>query len=158
MLDLYAGTGALGLEALSRGAAHATFVERGKDAVLALRNNIASLDVTARARVVVGSVDRAASLLGVTLGDAGASAFDLIFADPPYADVPTGSVARALAALASAELISFGGCVVLEHAHADAPPDVTGLTRGETRRYGDTALTFYEAPARRAAAPLATGS
>jgi 16S rRNA (guanine966-N2)-methyltransferase len=134
VLDLYAGTGALGLEALSRGAAHATFVERGREALDALRANIAALDLAALAHVARGTVESAASRLE--------GPFDLVFVDPPYADVPSGAVAAALARVRGA--LAAGATVVLEHASRDRPPELPGLSRGESRRHGDTTLTFYE--------------
>ena len=136
VLDLYAGTGALALEAISRGAAEATVVEFAKDALAAIRANIAMLDVADRVRVVAGRVERAASLL-----TAGAP-FDLVFADPPYIDAIT-SAPRALAALAAAKLFAPGALVVLEHASRDAAPVIAGLLLETTRRYGDSALAFY---------------
>jgi 16S rRNA (guanine966-N2)-methyltransferase len=133
VLDLYAGTGALGLEALSRGAAHVTFVERGRAALEALRANVEALGVQAATAIVRGAVDGAE---GRVRGP-----FDLVFADPPYADVGSGVVARSLARFVGA--LSPDAVVVVEHASADAPPAVAGLALHDSRRYGDTTLTLY---------------
>jgi 16S rRNA (guanine966-N2)-methyltransferase len=137
VLDLYAGTGALGLEALSRGAAHATFVERAKEAQAALRANVAALGVGDRARILASPVE----LLPKLLGDD--APFDLVLADPPYADVSSGTAPRALSALVHARLVANGALVVLEHAHKDAAPSIAGLDLEDARRYGDTSLAFY---------------
>ena len=136
VLDLYAGTGALALEALSRGAASATLVESSKEAADAARHNVDTLGLAARARVVLGDVAR-------TLARASA-AHDLVFADPPWALVDDGTLARDLSTLAARGTLAPGGTLVLEHSARSGPPDLAGLERGATRRYGDTALTFYK--------------
>jgi len=94
VLDLYAGTGALALEALSRGAAHATFVEEGRDALVALRGNIAELGVAKKAAVLAMSVERASRVLARV---AEADRFTLVFADPPYKLVQGGEFVRTFA-------------------------------------------------------------
>ena len=138
VLDLYAGTGALALEALSRGAAAATLVESSREALVALRANVATLAVGDRASVVAGDV-RAASPRLVRAGP-----FDLLLADPPWALVDAGESTLAIAGLVSAGALAEGGLVVLEHSSRTAPPDIAGLVRRDTRRYGDTALAFYK--------------
>jgi 16S rRNA (guanine966-N2)-methyltransferase len=138
VLDLYAGTGALALEALSRGAASATLVESSRDALAAARANVASLGLEGRAHVVAGDVR------GVARRLARAGPFDLVLADPPWALVDAGDAARALADLAAARVLAADAQVVLEHAARSSAPAIEGLVRGETRRYGDTALTFYK--------------
>ncbi len=138
VLDLYAGTGALALEALSRGASGAVLVESSRDALAALRANVATLDLSARAQVV------AADVRGVARRLAGGAPFDLVLADPPWALVDAGEAHESLAAVVAAGLLAPDARVVLEHAARSQPPDVAGLERGETRRYGDTALTFYK--------------
>jgi len=139
VLDLYAGTGALGLEALSRGAAHATLVERGREALAAIRANVEALREERRTRVLAMPVSRATTALG---GDR----FDLVFADPPYADVAKGTTRDELAPIVEAHLAPDAR-VVVEHASADGPPAIDGLATLETRRYGDTSLTFYASEA-----------
>jgi 16S rRNA (guanine966-N2)-methyltransferase len=137
VLDLYAGTGALALEALSRGAAHATLVECAKDALVAARANVAALGVVDFTRIVAAKVERAAPLLAAD------APFDLVFADPPYADAVTAAP-RAIAALVRAGLFASGARVVLEHAARDRAPDVEGLAASASRRYRDSALAFYD--------------
>jgi 16S rRNA (guanine(966)-N(2))-methyltransferase RsmD len=133
VLDLYAGTGALALDALSRGAERATLVESGRDALAAIRANVASLDLAARACVVATSVERAAAAI------ADDAPFDLVFADPPYADL--ADAALAIAALAST--FARDVTLVLEHASKDAPPEIAGMILDTSRRHGDTQISFY---------------
>jgi 16S rRNA (guanine966-N2)-methyltransferase len=136
VLDLYAGTGALALEALSRGAAHATLVESSREALAALRANVAALGQHAQTRIVAGDVRPSVPRL--------TQRFDLVLADPPWALVDEGQPQRVLAKLAQSGGLADHATVVLEHAARTAPSDVEGLIVVETRRYGDTALTFYK--------------
>ncbi len=127
VLDLFAGSGALGLEALSRGAAHASFVEVGAASLAAIRGNIARLGVADRATVVRGDAMRFIDRL-----DAGA--FDLALADPPY------SIPFAERLVAAFRTRPFAALLAVEHsAEVDPGGD-------DTRRYGDIALTFCYAP------------
>jgi 16S rRNA (guanine966-N2)-methyltransferase len=138
VLDLYAGTGALGLEALSRGAAAATLVEFAPPALAVLRANIASLGVEDRARVVALDVSRALRAV------CSAGPFDLVVIDPPWLLVDRGEAQRVLSSLALDGLLTPAAWVVLEHSARSPPPDAGPLVRTETRAYGDTALTFYK--------------
>ena len=140
-LDLYAGTGALGLEALSRGASSVAFVESRRAALDALRQNILSLGVTERTLVVARPVERAVAALSA------AAPFDLAFADPPYAALSTGEAAHALGAILGPPILSPGARVIVEHASSSSPPGWASLELCETRRYGDTSLSFYEVAA-----------
>jgi 16S rRNA (guanine966-N2)-methyltransferase len=141
VLDLYAGTGALAIEALSRGAAHATMVERDRNALAALRANVQALELRDSVRIVATPVERAARSLEP-------GSFDVVFVDPPYADVTTGTAIRALEDVIRAGVLAEGATVVLEHAPArgkeEEGPPVEGLVRTDTRTYGDTCLSFYE--------------
>ena len=130
VLDLFAGSGALGLEALSRGAEHAVFVEQAPAALAVLRANLQALDAEERAEVVRGDAVKYVQGLG-------AGAFDLAFADPPYGQGLARAVAEAFARTPFAALL----CV--EHGRDDAVPELPGA---RTRRYGDTSLTFIPAP------------
>ncbi len=134
VLDLYAGTGALGLEALSRGASHVTFVERRREALAAIRTNVASLGVLAQSELMPRTVHAALAAL--------AGPFELIFADPPYADVQSGVAAEVMSGLA--RLLGEGSVFVLEHGKKAAAPSIAGLGCVDSRTYGDTALVFYE--------------
>lgn len=134
VLDLYAGTGALGIESLSRGAASAIFVESARPAIAALRENLATLDLTARSRVIADPVDRAAR----RLAEDPSLAFDLVFADPPYDDVDD-----ALSALETlAPVLAPEARVILEHASRRPPRPSPTFTTVRTRTYGDTSLAF----------------
>lgn len=136
VLDLYAGTGALGLEALSRGARRATFVERRREALAALKGNLEALGVAADAQVVARSVESVGAEL--------APPFDVVFVDPPYADVQSGAAPRALSRLLERGLLaSEDALVVLEHSSKTPPPELAGVALVETRTYGDTQISFY---------------
>lgn len=133
VLDLFAGSGALGLEALSRGALYATFVDSAREAQVAVARNIEALGVTDRARLLRCDWQAAISRLGVD-----GALFDLVFLDPPYR---LGQADRMLEALRVSGLLSPDARVVYEHAKA-SPPDTAAWTVADTRRYGDTVITF----------------
>lgn len=135
VVDFFAGTGALGLEALSRGATFATFVESDRRALEALAHNLDALGERARARVVPLAASRAA----IALAGEGAT---LVFCDPPYAEL--ASAVELLASAARGRVLGDDATVVLEHASRDAPRvDATCLQATDARRYGDTTLSFY---------------
>jgi 16S rRNA (guanine966-N2)-methyltransferase len=135
VLDLFAGTGALGLEALSRGAAHVSFVERDPRAIAVIADNVARCGVGARAAVIRAAVER--------VGDRLAGDFDLILADPPYdIDDPAALLAVFVPRLAP------GGLLVLEHAKRRAAPQrLDGLTLFRTVLSGDSALSLFSCAA-----------
>lgn len=139
VLDLFAGTGAVGIEALSRGAARVVFVERDPAALRVLRANLAALGATrSQARVVAGD---AIGVLGPLAGQEGS--FDVVFLDPPYTTALAG---RTLPALVAAGICREGGEVVVQHSTRTALPAVEGLVpHRRPRRFGDTALTFLRA-------------
>jgi 16S rRNA (guanine966-N2)-methyltransferase len=132
LLDGYAGTGAVGIEALSRGAAHATFVERDRRAQALIADNLAHCGVPPDAYAIIrASVARA-------LDDLHAASFDIMIFDPPYDE----DVADVLAA--AAPRLAAGGVLVLEHARRRPAPERAGaLTRTREVASGDSALTFY---------------
>jgi 16S rRNA (guanine966-N2)-methyltransferase len=136
VLDLYAGSGALGLEALSRGAASALFVESDRRAAAVIAQNVESLGVT-------GAVVRCGQVASV-LAAGSVRPADLVFADPPY-DVPAADVEAVLAALADRGWVAPGAVVVVER--STSGPTLTwpsGWTVGRDRRYGDSRLEFAE--------------
>jgi 16S rRNA (guanine966-N2)-methyltransferase len=141
VLDLFAGTGALGLEALSRGASRAVLVEHDRGALKAIADNVAALGATDDVSVI------AADALGPALTRAGRlGPFSLLFCDPPYRIVQA-RVAAALARLGRAGSIEFGAALVWEHAAGSRPPIPDGFARESDYRYGDTAVTllrYYE--------------
>jgi 16S rRNA (guanine966-N2)-methyltransferase len=130
VLDLFAGSGALGLEALSRGAEHAVFVEQAPAALRVLRENLRALGAEGRAEVVRADAVRHAAGLG-------AGAFDLAFADPPYGQGLAEAVAECFAR------VPFAALLTIEHGAGDRLPELPGARE---RRYGDTRLTFLPAP------------
>jgi 16S rRNA (guanine(966)-N(2))-methyltransferase RsmD len=141
VLDLYAGTGALGLEALSRGAASVVFVERDHAPLSALRRNIKELGVGDRASVIGADVCTALRRLASAGGPAGAQGpFNWIFLDPPYVKETEG----VLAELSGSGLLAPCAVVVLEHDRRNRPPESVGhLFLTDRRQYGDTELSFY---------------
>jgi 16S rRNA (guanine966-N2)-methyltransferase len=130
VVDLFAGSGALGLEALSRGAEHVTFVERAHSALRVLRANVALLDAAASCTIAAQDVHR-------YLKRVAAGAFDVALADPPYG---TGDAHRLLSAFADTP---FAKELWLEHRWRE---DLPLPPSARTRRYGDTALTTVPAP------------
>ncbi len=134
VLDLYAGTGALGIEALSRGCEGAVFVEKDRAARNAIFENLRRTGSAEQAEVVAGEVGR------VVEGMAGRGRrFDLIFADPPYR-ILRSEVGGILGRLG--ELLRPGGRVVIEG--GEAPPEDVFGRKGATRRYGGTFVTVFE--------------
>ena len=131
VLDLFAGTGALGLEALSRGAAQAVFVENGRTALGLLRQNITLCDVSDRARIL----QRDARKIGACPG----AAATLVFLDPPYGKA-LGEAA--LAAALAGGWIAPGALVVWEESAAITPPAAFALC--DERRYGETVIRILE--------------
>ena len=136
--DLYAGSGALGFEALSRGAAHALFVESDAKAVAALRRNAAALGVAEAARIVGAPVERA-------LAAAPEEPYDLVVADPPYA-LGDDAVRGMLAALVEYGWLAPDAVVVVERATRSGElPSVAGIAEVRARRYGETTLWYGRA-------------
>jgi 16S rRNA (guanine966-N2)-methyltransferase len=134
-LDLYAGSGAVGIEAASRGAARVTCVERDARAHGVLRSNIESLAV----RVVEVSTAPVERLLG----DKAVAPYDVVYVDPPYAD-PVDAV---LAMLVAGGWLTDAAVVVVERATRDTPPAwPRGLVLDRSRRYGDTTLWYGRRP------------
>jgi 16S rRNA (guanine(966)-N(2))-methyltransferase RsmD len=132
VIDAYAGTGAVGIEALSRGAAHVTFIELDARAVRLIETNLARCGVKERYAIIRAGFAGAARRL------AGEQA-DIIFLDPPYGPAALGDALEAASALASPATI-----VVIEHARRDAAPESAGaLVRARVLTSGDSALAFY---------------
>ena len=148
VLDAFAGTGAVGIEALSRGAAHVTFVEEDRRAVRLIESNLAHCGVKDRYAIIRAGFAGFAQNepKAPALSDAGAGApaewngFDVLFLDPPYGQATlTGSLEHASA------LVGPGSLLVIEHARRDeAPVEVPGLRRTRQLLAGDSALSFYD--------------
>ncbi len=132
VLDLFAGTGALGLEALSRGAAHGTFVENGRAGIRLIRENLRTLDAADQADLIVADARR------LPKTDAPC---DLLFLDPPYGK---GLGAQALAAAHRGGWLAAKALVVWEENTEQSAPE--GFSVEDSRRYGDTWITFLRAP------------
>ncbi|HHW13801.1 MAG TPA: 16S rRNA (guanine(966)-N(2))-methyltransferase RsmD [Firmicutes bacterium] len=141
VLDLFAGTGSLGIEALSRGAARAVFVERDRSALRVLRENLLATGFADRAQV--WARDAMAILAGDGSGGGGAvGPFDLVFLDPPYGSGLAELAVRRLGE--RADLLSPGAVVVAEHSNHQALPEKAGgLALRRRQRYGETVVSFY---------------
>lgn len=136
VLDICAGTGSLGIEALSRGAASCCFIECDRNALAALRRNLSAAHCKERASVMEMDVHKAMRLLAARV-----ARFDLVFFDPPYA---SGLYATVPEALSELSLLAEKGLFIAECAARDSLPDRLGrLVKDERRVYGDTALEFY---------------
>jgi 16S rRNA (guanine966-N2)-methyltransferase len=132
VLDLYAGSGAMGLEALSRGAAAVVFVEADGDAVRAIERNLDKLRLTG-ARIV-----RANATTGLAQEAAAGRKYDLVLLDPPYAMTEYDTLARYLP-----RVLAEDGLLVLESS-ARTEPALEGLAVRTTRKYGSTRVTVFE--------------
>jgi len=145
-LDLYAGSGAVGMEALSRGAAGVDFVEQGPAALKVLRANLARLGLTAGFRIHVGSVGTWLRRFGPGGKQGPSQVFEVVFLDPPYDAVQEYAATLGLLGGASARLLAPGGLVIAEHRRKERLDERYG-TLGRTRllEQGDAALGFYAA-------------
>ena len=139
VLDGFAGSGALGLEALSRGAAFVAFVESEPEGVVAIRDNLAKVDndlPPGAWRVVHAPMERGLRILAES-----EAPFDLVLLDPPYR---TDDGKKALNALGQCAILADTGLVSLEHDQRTALPMTIGpLQQQKRHRYGDTVLSFY---------------
>lgn len=134
-LDLFAGSGAMGIEALSRGASTATFVENDKAALNVIKTNIRNCGFTDFSRVIPGNVF---SVLRKLQGEQ----FDLIYVDPPYS---TKLGTEVLTQLIDYQLLTAGSLVMVETRRADhVTVDISELKQVTVREYGDTAVCFFE--------------
>ena len=134
VLDLFAGSGALGIEALSRGAAGVTFVDREPRGLAILRQNLDALDLKARAHVVRGDVVRWLETSPDQVKQAG-----FVFMDPPYEDPVLDRALRAI------DRVPTGATVVVEHSRRQELPALTRLQVDRQRRYGDTMVSVLRA-------------
>ena len=131
-LDLFAGAGGIGIEALSRGAARVTFVDASRDSLQSIKQNIGELDFGERAEVVFA---KAESFLKKPSGP-----YDIIFLDPPYAE----ELAPLLTLIAGSELMKQDAIVIAEHFKKQPSPERAGaLALSRQAKYGDTVLAFY---------------
>lgn len=136
VLDLYSGTGALAIEALSRGAARAVLVEKDRGSKAVIEANLEGLGLESKAELFFSDVTRTLARLA-----SHGQRFDLVFADPPYAEAEV-QLKAVLAALPP--LLNEDARVVLEHGRrTDSPKPPPGLVFEDSRRYGETVLSFY---------------
>ena len=139
-LDLYAGSGAVGLEALSRGAGQVVFVERDPRCAKSIERNVANMELTGQ----TGEVLRQDIL--ASLGRLRGRSFDLIFAGPPYKDDqkrPLNLTAPTRDAVRRGSLLAPGGILVIQHHKTDQPPPDQGLRLFRREKYGDSLVDFY---------------
>ncbi|MCX7625499.1 MAG: 16S rRNA (guanine(966)-N(2))-methyltransferase RsmD [Candidatus Sumerlaeaceae bacterium] len=137
VLDLFAGAGSLGLEALSRGAQSCTFVERTEAALIALKSNIEKLNYGDKAHVVRAEVIKWLQMQKTT----GWPLFNIVFCDPPY---DTGLASSSLQHIALHLPLHVGATVVIQSSPREQMPDHSErLRRYRTQKYGDTVLHFY---------------
>ncbi len=143
VLDLFAGTGALGLEALSRGASRVLFVDRSRQVVRELRRRLARLGLADSDAIDVFAADARTAVR--RLAGRHPQIFDLVFLDPPYAGEEREST---LTELFSSRILSPRARVVVEGPTGHPLPPLPGVCRTDERRYGDTLLTWLEATSR----------
>jgi 16S rRNA (guanine(966)-N(2))-methyltransferase RsmD len=136
ILDIFAGTGSLGIEALSRGADSAVFVDKSSECFRTIKENLAHTKLESEATVVVGDVFAALNKFSKNN-----KKFDIIFLDPPYGK---GLVEETLKSIAENDIIMPEGIIVAEHDASDkVPEEVGGLARYRWEKYGDTVISFY---------------
>jgi 16S rRNA (guanine(966)-N(2))-methyltransferase RsmD len=137
VLDLYAGTGAVGIEALSRGAARVTFVENAKPAISVIRANLASLKVTTNF-----SIEPRSAAAAIERFSKSAAKFDIIFLDPPYE--AEHEYEKTLTALGKGMLLAEGALIIAEHRSRDSLAEHYGLLkRTRVLKQGDAGLSFF---------------
>ncbi len=135
VLDLFAGTGAMGIEALSRGAAAAVFIENQKSSLEALRKNLSTCRLEGISEVLAQEAEE-----GLRVLEGRGRSFDLIFLDPPYGK---GLARRTLAGLAESRLLKPETLIVAEHSPAEEVGEIFPLERADFRKYGGTCISFF---------------
>ncbi|HSU90164.1 MAG TPA: 16S rRNA (guanine(966)-N(2))-methyltransferase RsmD [Sporolactobacillaceae bacterium] len=140
VLDIFAGSGSLGIESLSRGASFVNFIDSSRDAAAAIRDNLAQLGLADRARVIVSDVRRALAELGGSR-----ETFDLVFVDAPFKDDMSAEV---ITLLGSLDLVAPGGWIVVEQSKRapDAPVAPSDHERVLVATIGDHRIAFYRRP------------
>lgn len=136
ILDLFAGTGNLGLEALSRTAQYATFIDCSKIAVELVAKNATLLNFQDRVTIIQDDVFKAIAAFARNQ-----SKFDVIFADPPYNHYLSSKI---LSAIASHDILNSGGAIILEHDRNDVPIDIQGFSLLKRKIAGETGISLYE--------------
>ena len=135
VLDIFAGSGAYGLEALSRGAEEAVFIEKDRECSKVIAENIAVLGVSERANIMTGDAEKGVARL------AGDRRFDLVFADPPF---NKGMTKNILIMINQYDILNPSGSVVIEHHQAEVLPDAEGeLSIRKQKTYGDIRISIF---------------
>lgn len=134
VLDLFAGTGAVGIEALSRGASVAVFVEAWKPAALTIRKNLEHCKLNDKARIIEDRVSSAIRRLNKN-----AKCFDLVFVDPPYLK---NFVNSTLTQLSKSRILGENSQIIVEHHPKEPIKDIEGLVLTDSRKYGQTLIDF----------------
>jgi len=135
VLDLYAGTGALGIEALSRGAASAVFIDRHKTALSVIQKNISACNLVNRSKIIRWNI-----LANLNCLKSSVHRFDLAFLDPPY---DTGAIPKSMHNLHASGALEKGAEVVIEHsAREEIVEPLSGFDISAQRRYSDTVFSF----------------
>ncbi|MBN1446085.1 MAG: 16S rRNA (guanine(966)-N(2))-methyltransferase RsmD [Candidatus Omnitrophica bacterium] len=137
VLDLFAGTGALGIEAVSHGAQEVFFVESDRDAVNSIRKNIEYLNISDICTVKKGKAEKVIETLEN-------EKFDLIIADPPY-DYPGNKILHILQSIAGLKVAGDEGIIVFEHGDRDKLPEVEGLAVYKEKTYGKSMVSYLKA-------------
>ena len=135
-LDLFSGSGAVGIEALSRGAAHCCFVDNESIALSAIKRNLDKTKLSARAEVLRSDAVGVARVLSRQN-----KAFDIVFLDPPYDNALAKPAADAVLA---GGLLAEGGLLIIEHRAQEEAPVIEGLRLSKQKRYGAAAISIYE--------------
>jgi 16S rRNA (guanine966-N2)-methyltransferase len=136
VLDIFAGTGSLGIEALSRGAKRAVFIDKSPECCGVIKENTAHTKLTDRAEVYAAGFEYAVERLRRT-----GRKFDIVFLDPPYSK---NFIQEALKIMTNNDIMVDNGIIAAEHRVSDKLPEsIGGFEATGTRRYGDTAITFY---------------
>lgn len=143
-LDVFAGTGAVGIEALSRGALEAVFIERHGPAAKLIRRNLESLGIAQRATILAADAFTALEKLATRQTPSLPGNFDFVFLDPPYAAHEEYAKALEFLGSAPANFLAPGAKIIFEHHHKFALPESSGrLTRTRVLKQGDAALSFF---------------
>ena len=132
VLDVYAGSGAIGIEALSLGASHATFVEQSRSVAKVIQDNIEKLDLVSQTSVLIQSATEAVKSLH-------GQSFDIIIADPPYDQLQEGDINLIFNA------VGKNGICILSHSSRIPVPNLDAVEHIDSRTYGDTTISYYRA-------------
>ena len=141
VLDLFAGSGGLGIEALSRGATYCLFADSSRRSLDLIRSNIAHCEIEEPTRVAAGDYAKILRNLARRIEDGIEEPFDIILLDPPY---DAGYMDKAFALIAEGGILAPDGTIVAEHRkHEELPEDLHGFTKTKERRYGVVKLSIY---------------